>query len=206
MSAYAQRVEGPSGFDSIVLELHQLKGAHYVRMISEGEAPLRPGVLRLMQECRSQGLRMAIATSSRYANADALLSKNLAADWPSWFDAIGTCDVITEKKPSPAVYDYVLAKMDLSGADCAALEDTVNGNAAANAADLTTVITTHYFTRHKHFPGAALVVNHLGEPDMPFTLVAGESWDAEYLDLALLGKLHAAKSTVTGAELEAAEG
>ena len=205
MSNYARTLGGPEGFDSILKDLHKLKSAHYLRMLLEGEASLRLGVHRLMKECRQQGLRMAIATSSSYANVEALLSQNLEPDWPSWFDAIGTCDVVAEKKPSPAVYEYVLHKMHLTGADCVALEDTVSGNTAANASGLVTVITTHYFTRHKRFPGASLVINHLGEPNMPFTPAAGDCWDAEYVNLDLISKLHAASGMATELELEITE-
>jgi len=202
MLMYAERLgKRPKGdFKKLVATIHRVKTAHYAAMIEDGVVALRPGVRRLIEQCRDHSMPMAIATSSRYSNVDALLRRNLAPEWSAWFKAVGSCDNIDTKKPSPAVYDYVLHEMNLTGADCVAIEDTVNGNAAARAANLATIITTHYFTRQKSFPGASLVVNHLGEPDTPFTPSTGSCWNAQYVDLALIQKIQDERSTVSPAQ------
>jgi hypothetical protein len=79
--------------------------------------------------------------------------------------------------------------MALSPDHCIALEDTENGLGAATAAGLATVITTHFFTRHHHFPTAALVVDSLGEPERPFKLIEGDPNGYEMVDIALLDYL-----------------
>lgn len=172
-------------------EVHRVKTAHYARMVVEGKVPLRPGVRRLLEEARAHGVRLALATNTRRVNVDALLTQNIGAHWPEWFAVVATCDIVEEKKPSPAVYEFVLATLGIAPRRCLAFEDTVNGNRAALAAGVKTIITTHYFTRNDRFPGASLVVDHLGEPDMPFRPRAGEFWDAEYVDLALLRRIAA---------------
>jgi hypothetical protein len=72
---------------------------------------------------------------------------------------------------------------------CVAIEDTPNGNRAAQAAGLATVITTHAFTRDGDFDGAALVVDGLGEPDRPFRVIAGEAYGAHHVDVGLLRRI-----------------
>ncbi|MFK8067431.1 MAG: HAD-IA family hydrolase [Gammaproteobacteria bacterium] len=155
----------PPDIDEYVAGIHKLKTSHYARMLVEGHVTLRPGVRRIIDECRSAGIRMAIATSSQLSNVTTLLDNNLPADWPTWFELIASCDIVEAKKPSPAVYQYVLEKLNVSPKECLALEDTRNGFLSGHAACINTVITTHYFTRDNDFEGAPLVVDSLGEPD-----------------------------------------
>lgn len=170
-------------------DVHRVKTGHYARMLVAGKITLRPGVRRLINEAREQKLRLAIATSSAWSNVNTLLDINLGGDWRDWFDVIATCNLIEEKKPSPAVYQYVLKELGLPASECVAFEDTVNGLRAATAAGVKTVITTHYFTHRHAFPGAALVINHLGEPNHPFKRLAGAEPDIRHVNLALLREL-----------------
>ena len=170
-------------------DVHRVKTGHYARMLVAGRITLRTGVRRLLREAQANRIRLAIATSSAYSNVQTLLDINLGSDWRSMFEVIATCNIIEEKKPSPAVYQYVLNEMKLPAAECIAFEDTVNGLKAATGAGLRTIITPHYFTRRHAFTNAALVVNHLGEPDQPFKRMAGIEPDIGYVNVALLREL-----------------
>lgn len=193
ISAYGRelraRFAGPAEFDDFVSTLHRAKTRKYAAMLTEGAVPLRPGVRRLIDEARDAGLVLAIATSSALTNAETLLDNNLPPGWRDWFSAIETCDSVPDKKPSPAVYDAVLARLDIDLDAIVVLEDTRNGLLAATAAGLTTVVTTHRFTRGHDFAGAALVVDGIGEPDAPFTVAAGDAHGCRWVDLRLLDTL-----------------
>jgi len=143
-------------------------------MLVEGHVKLRPGVRRILEECKDAGLRMAIATSSQLSNVTTLLDNNLPSNWQSWFEIIASCDIVEDKKPSPAVYEYVMAQLKVLPENCLALEDTRNGFLSGQAACIHTVITTHYFTCNNDFEGAPLVVDTLGEPDKPFMISGGD--------------------------------
>lgn len=156
-----------AGFQSFINDLHQTKSAIYREKLASGQVPLRTGVARLINEGRDAGLTLGIATSSSTANLHTLLDQNLPPDWPRWFTSIHTCDSVPTKKPSPAVYQAVLAETGIPSANTIAFEDTVNGLLACTAIDLPVVITTHYFTRHHHFPGAAMVCDGLGSDVQP---------------------------------------
>ena len=93
------------------------------------------------------------------------------------------------KKPSPAVYHSTLNELDLHPDNCIAIEDTHNGNRAALAAGIQTIITTHQFTTDDNFAGASLVVNQLGEPNQQSCVLAGESYGHQYVDVDLLQKV-----------------
>jgi HAD superfamily hydrolase (TIGR01509 family) len=190
-------------FAHYVRDIHEVKTRIYAEMLNDGEIPLRPGVERLLGEIRDSGLTLAIATSSTFSNLKTLLDRNLPEKWMSWFAAIASCDTVSKKKPSPAVYNSVLSILKLDPSHAVAIEDTVNGCLAATNAGLATVITTHFFTRHHYFPKADLVVDSLGESDRPFKLIDGDAGAATLVDVALLEHLVAQRNELESAELEA---
>jgi HAD superfamily hydrolase (TIGR01509 family) len=184
----------PAEFAALVARLHAAKTAHYARLLADGSIPLRPGVLRLLEEARAAGLRLAIATTTTPANVDALLAQAMPAGATGWFEVIGAGDIVPAKKPAPDIYHYVLERLKLSPEQCVAFEDSENGIRAAHAAGLKTVITFNDYTRDHDFDGAMLVADHLGEPTQPFspTRAAVSVDGARCLDLALLRRLFAA--------------
>ena len=176
-------------FDEFVVSLHKAKTRKYAAMLTEGEVALRPGIGRLIGEARDAGVVLAIATSSAKSNVETLLDNNLSPGWRDWFSAIETCDTVVEKKPSPAVYKAVLKRLGIDVDLVVAFEDTQNGLGSATAAGLTTIVTTHRFTRDHEFHGAELVIDSVGEPDQPFTVTAGDAFSHRYVDLELLDKI-----------------
>ena len=54
----------PSNPDEFIAQLHAAKTEHYQQLVASGAIPLRPGVKRLIIEAHSQGVRLAIATTS----------------------------------------------------------------------------------------------------------------------------------------------
>ena len=198
IAAYGKDLRGrfPSdaAFTDFVVTMHKAKTRKYAAMLTEGEVELRPGIRRLIDAARDAGILMAIATSSARSNVETLLDNNLPPGWRDWFATIETCDSVVDKKPSPAVYNVVLAKLQIPRERIIALEDTQNGLRAAVAAGLATVITTHRFTRGHDFSHAELVVNSAGEPDLPFIVAYGDVGRRRYIDVALLDMLLLAQS------------
>jgi beta-phosphoglucomutase-like phosphatase (HAD superfamily) len=180
--------EGMSEKDWIA-GLHKAKTSYYVKLLQEGSIALRPGVRRLLTEAREAGIRLAIATTTTPDNVTALLETALAPDSPGWFEIIAAGDIVPAKKPAPDIYDYVLAQMQLQPAQCLAFEDSEAGLQSARQAGLTTVVTVNDYTKDQNFAEAALVLDHLGEPDLPFRVLQGDAGDATYFNLALASKL-----------------
>ncbi|MBI3545441.1 MAG: HAD family hydrolase [Gammaproteobacteria bacterium] len=187
---YRPDYKKPADFDALVARLHAAKTQHYTALLARGGIPLRPGVWRLLEEARRHGMRLAIATTTTPANVSALLRHALSPAAESWFEIIGAGDVVAAKKPAPDIYHYVLEHLQLAPAQCLAFEDSENGLRAAQAARLRTVITINDYTRTHDFSGAALVLDHLGEADQPFNVLAGPAVNgATFLDLNLLQKI-----------------
>jgi HAD superfamily hydrolase (TIGR01509 family) len=184
----------PADLDGFIAGLHAAKTEIYTRTVSEGGVPLRPGIRRLLEEAREAGLRLAIATTTTPANVTALLEASLAADGPSWFEVIAAGGVVPRKKPDPGIYVYAMERMDLPPARCLAFEDSHNGLLASQGAGLKTLITVSQYTRHHDFDGAELVLDQLGEPDQPMTVLRGDARGKHCVDVELLRQLHGAET------------
>ncbi len=185
--------------------LHTAKTRHYAELLAREGIPLRPGVLRLLMDARTQGIRLAIATTSAAANVRALLrhvtlpgtgAKEAAGNRPTniegWFSVIGAGDIVPAKKPAPDIYHYVLERLSLRPSQCMAFEDSEYGLRAARTAGIKTVITVNEYTRDHEFAGAAIVLDHFGDVSRPFKVLSATPVNgATYLTLDLVRRLHA---------------
>jgi len=185
LKQYHPNFQPTSEWSEFLASLHKQKTKYYQQLLKAAAIPLRPGVKRLIKEAKEQGLRLAIATTSALPNATALLEQTLN---PDWFEIIAAGDIVPAKKPAPDIYNYVLAKMELTANECLVFEDSFHGLQAAIGAGLKTIVTVNDYTKNQDFSAACLVVNHLGELDLPCEFLAGNIPEvtANYVDLALL--------------------
>jgi len=141
--------------------IHALKTAAYEKAVQMGAVALRPGVLKLIESAFTDGLRLAIATTTSPVNIAALLRRAIGPDWRTHFAAIGDASTAPLKKPHPQVYQQMLTALQLPAGACLAFEDSSNGLRAATAAGIATVVTPNSFTAHHDFSGALRVVPDL---------------------------------------------
>jgi HAD superfamily hydrolase (TIGR01509 family) len=205
---YLERRRVPGGaaqLSELAASMHRRKSALYRELLAGTGIRLRCGVARLIHEAGTRGVRLGVATSSSRSNLETLLRATLGNGSIAAFHAVVTCDVVEEKKPSPAVYERAVSELGASPSRCVAVEDTRNGNLAALAAGLKTVITTHSFTLDNDFSGASLVVDQLGEPDQPMQVLAGDPRGRSCVDVSLLeGIVTGTKPADTGTRQPAA--
>jgi HAD superfamily hydrolase (TIGR01509 family) len=172
--------------DVFIAQLHQEKTQRFLDIVKAGRVPLRSGVQRLLIEARQAGLRLAIATTTSYVNVQALLTHCIHPEAVSWFEVIAAGDNIRHKKPAPDVYYHALEQLNLQANQCLAIEDSDNGLRAALGAGICTIVTTNDYTREQDFSGATVVIDQLGEPYQPFTILAGNIGKAQWMDIPLL--------------------
>ena len=190
INTYQPPFNPPAELKPWIASLHAAKTRHYKQLLNEGIIPLRPGVKRLLEEARSAGMRLAIATTTTPENVTTLLETALAPDGCEWFEVIAAGDIVPHKKPAPDIYLYVLEKLNLKPEQCLAFEDSQQGLKSSLAASLKTVITLNGYTRDHDFSNARLVVDQLGEADAPFKISSGSAGESRYFDLALAQTLH----------------
>jgi HAD superfamily hydrolase (TIGR01509 family) len=181
----------PPDLNGFILNLHKSKTQHFIALLKSGAIPLRPGVERVLKEARSEGLRLAIATTTTPDNVTTLLTATLGKDSIDWFDVIAAGDVVPGKKPAPDIYLYALKHMGLSAADCIAFEDSENGLLSSTGAGINTIVTINDYTRQQDFSGAALVLDQLGGPEAAFSVLTGNVGAATYVNMALIRQLFA---------------
>jgi len=183
-----------SNIDDFIAGLHKRKNQVYNDIVRDGGIPLRPGVERLIREAMAEGIRLAIATTTTRSNVIALLEANLGGESLDWFEVIATADEVPDKKPSPAVYNYVLDKLQLTAADCLALEDSQNGLRSAHAAQLPTLVTINGYTENDDLAAAELIIDQFGEPNAAMSSLGGQ-WsnripaDTRFIDVSVLRQL-----------------
>lgn len=171
-----------------IRQIYALKTKLYSAMVREGTLGLRPGIKRLVEEARSAGIRLAIATTTNPANVDALLQRAFAPSGESLFGVIVAGDEVVAKKPAPDVFDVALRRLGLRPSACVAFEDSANGVMSARHAGLPVVATPSAYTSDDDFTGAASVISTLGEPGEPHQHFAGWEWSDGFVTLAGLQK------------------
>jgi HAD superfamily hydrolase (TIGR01509 family) len=102
-----------------------------------------PGVNELVRRCRLAGLLAAVASSADRIKVVANLQKiGLPAE--SW-DAVVTGELVEHKKPAPDIFLIAALRLGVSPAECAIVEDAVNGIQAAKAAGMRCIAVAQTF-------------------------------------------------------------
>ena len=171
--------------DEFILQLHQLKTQYYRQLLTNNSLALRPGIKRLINQARQEGVKIAIASTAAVPNVKALIQTAFEEEALSWFAEIVAGDMVNKKKPNPEIYLNVLERMAFKPNECLVIEDSYQGLKAAVAAGLKTVVTVNEYTKHQDFQEATLVLSHLGEENLPFDVIQGNSNNKTYFDLEL---------------------
>lgn len=191
LSDFNQDFDYDGNIDNLIKQLHAEKTKHYVALLQSNTIALRPGVVRLINELRSAGFRLAIATTTTPANVTALVKSTLGEEALSWFDCIAAGDIVPAKKPASDIFDYCLQQLNLSADECIVFEDSANGVISSRGANIPTIVTLNNYTKDDDFTGAVTVLNHLGEPNLPCTVMDGLKIKGNYLTVDDLTALYA---------------
>ncbi len=114
------------------IALADRKNEVYKKYISAlTERDILPGVVRFLNLCRENKLRIAIGSSSK--NTKAILKQVGLLDA---FDAVVDGNDITHSKPDPEVFVKAAAALGLNPEDCLVVEDADAGIEAAVAAGM----------------------------------------------------------------------
>ncbi len=160
---YQPEIPADSDLEELIAGIYYTKTKIFKEMLLTGLIPMRSGVVRLFNEAREAGIRLAIATTTSPSNIEYILSSNLGEDSLDWFDIIAAGDIVENKKPSPEIYQLVLDEMGWQADECVAFEDSENGCLSARAAALPVIITVTAYTQDEPFIGADLVLDKFGD-------------------------------------------
>lgn len=131
-------------------QLKALKHTHHRTLLERlAEIVPRAGIPELLEEAKTKGIRLAIASSS---DADWI------AHWGGKHGLLEGVEVLTSRyevekvKPDPALYLLALERLNLPAYAAMAVEDSLNGYRAATAAGLFCLAFTHSVTESLEFP------------------------------------------------------
>jgi HAD superfamily hydrolase (TIGR01509 family) len=153
--------------ETLVSHLHKKKTQLYKDLIQNGDAQIRPGVLRLMDEAYEKGYKLAICSAANASAVSLVLDMLVGADRLAKFDVILAGDIVSKKKPDPMIYTVALEKLGLQPQNCVVIEDSQIGVQAAVAAGIPVFVTYTPYTAKQTFAGAEATFSSLGDPDLP---------------------------------------
>jgi HAD superfamily hydrolase (TIGR01509 family) len=174
MRHYFEQNGWPAGVEDreqYIKELHQLKTKLFMQIIEKGQLPLRAGVTRLIDEAIGAGITLAICSTSNEKAVNRIADVMLGKKRKKKFAGIFAGDVVSAKKPDPAVYLLAKEQLDLDPDQSVVIEDSRNGLLAAKGAGMHCVITKSFYTKEEDFSEAELAVDELGDkPQVNITL------------------------------------
>jgi HAD superfamily hydrolase (TIGR01509 family) len=130
--------------------------------------PLLPGVLDYLQDARSLGLKVGLASSSDRAWVEGHLTRLGLRDY---FSTLKCAEDTTMHKPDPAPYLAVLHTLDVAPREAVAFEDSPHGIAAAKAAGMLCVAVPNPVTRQLPLDRADYRLESLASLSLPLLLV-----------------------------------
>ncbi|WP_407198763.1 hexitol phosphatase HxpB [Citrobacter portucalensis] len=98
---------------------------------------LLPGVREAVARCKSQGIKVGLASASPLHMLEKVLTM---FDLRDDFDALASAEKLPYSKPHPQVYLDCAAKLGIDPLNCVALEDSVNGMIASKAARMRSIV------------------------------------------------------------------
>ncbi|KAB1227389.1 NHL repeat-containing protein 2 [Morella rubra] len=131
-----------------------------------------PGALELITQCKSKGLKVAVASSADRIKVDANLA---AAGLPlSMFDAIVSADAFENLKPAPDIFFAASKILNVPPSECIVIEDALAGVQAATAAQMRCIaVKTTLSEETLKTAGPSLIRKEIGNVSLQDILSGG---------------------------------
>lgn len=97
----------------------------------------KPGLVELLEDCKSKQLKLAVASASSYDRIITILTN---INVVNYFDIVVSGDMISHQKPDPEIYILTAQRLGLESDDCIVIEDSRVGIASAFSAATITVL------------------------------------------------------------------
>lgn len=126
--AYAHLTEST---DEIMAEWLEMAGDVYAK-----DVPVKPGVIPYLEQCRAQGERMVVLTSSVPQHCRAALHH---LDLEQYFEKIYFANELMMEKKNPEIFRYAARDMGVPVEECTMFDDSISACRAAREAGMTVV-------------------------------------------------------------------
>ncbi|KAM3360481.1 Haloacid dehalogenase-like hydrolase domain-containing protein [Capsicum baccatum] len=143
--------------------LQDWKTERYKEIIKSGTVKPRSGVLRLMDEAKAAGKKLAVCSAATKSSVILCLENLIGLDRFHGLDCFLAGDDVKEKKPDPSIYITAAKKLGVSESNCLVVEDSVIGLQAATGAGMSCVITYTSSTADQDFKEAIAIYPDLSD-------------------------------------------
>jgi HAD superfamily hydrolase (TIGR01509 family) len=127
------------GDDVDASAVYETKSEIFRRKLADAAPGPRPGVVEAIDKARENGFQVGLVTTTSRANVDALGPAIEPTLDFNHFDLIVDKSEVDAPKPDGAVYTYALEKLGLRPDQAVAIENNLDGVAAAKAAGIAVV-------------------------------------------------------------------
>jgi HAD superfamily hydrolase (TIGR01509 family) len=141
--------------------IHRSKSEFFQKGLAASQIQPRSGVVETIRSAKANGSKVAFVTTTSQSNISLLLAALRPNIQASDFDLIVDVDRIEHPKPDKAAYTFALESLGEASANCIAIEDNLDGVAAAISAGLACVAFPGENTAHHDFEQAQDLVDRL---------------------------------------------
>ncbi|KAG9451456.1 hypothetical protein H6P81_011421 [Aristolochia fimbriata] len=140
--------------ETLIDTLQDWKTERYKEIIKSGTVEPRPGVLRLMDEARAAGIKLAVCSAATKSSVILCLENLIGLERFKNLNCFLAGDDVKEKKPDPSIYLTAAKKLDVAASNCLVVEDSFIGLQAATKAGMPCIITYTSSTANQDFKDA----------------------------------------------------
>ncbi len=124
----------------------------------DGIVTLTPGVGEVLSSLKTQGKKLAIATTNRRSTIDKFFRR---FGFINDFDVVVTGEDVKRRKPDPEVYTLTVKKLGITPNEGIVIEDATVGIVAVKAAGLRCIAFPNTYTKDNDFSAADDTINSL---------------------------------------------
>ncbi len=141
--------------------IHHTKSTLFQNNLTISQVSSRPGVIDIIQGAKRTGIKLAFVTTTSQDNVSQLLQALSPEIDRTDFDVITHAAIVQRPKPDADAYRFALEALGEPVTESIAIEDNLDGLAAATSAGLNCVAFPNENTAHHDFAKAQWVVDRL---------------------------------------------
>lgn len=127
----------------------------YDEYIETNGVPLKEGVYEILAFLKEKGLKIGLASSTRY---ERVIEKLKAAEIYDYFSVVIGGDMVEHSKPDPDIYLKACKALEVDPKEAVAIEDSYNGIRSAEGAGLRTVMVPDLLPKTEEMEGLSYCI------------------------------------------------
>ncbi len=132
---------GEKNFEEVEADVLQT-----VKQLIMDNADALPGVIQTLELCKTNGYKIALASSSAMSLINVVVDK---LNIRHYFDLLVSAEFEPYGKPHPSVFLTTAQKLNVLPTECLVFEDSVNGMIAAKAARMECIVVPEAEKQHE---------------------------------------------------------